>query len=148
MRTFACVPLFFIAVCLQSCATFQPQGLSLAHDVNVPKEFRAGNFSKEHPGYSEGNSTVERYVSAYERGWWVGVDRYASDIDLEDPSTLPGNGWIEEAAGFSAGYADARDRIQLLIHAFGKQKVSAYLQKFKTVSPEENSFSRGERLPP
>jgi hypothetical protein len=31
--------------------------------------FRGGNFSEAHPGFSEGNSTIERYVNAYERGF-------------------------------------------------------------------------------
>ncbi len=117
------------ALYLQGCATHQ--ALTLAHEVNVPKEYRSGNFSDEHPGWDEGNSTIERYVNAYERGWSYAVQRFTRNIDLDDPSTLPGSGWIEEVDGYSAGYADGRDRIEMLIHTYGKQKVSTYLQQFR-----------------
>jgi hypothetical protein len=125
---------FIVALCLSGCAT-QP-GLTLEHNVNVPKEFRSGNFSDEHPGYDEGNSAIERYANAYERGWAYCAARYANNIDLEDPSLPPGSGWVEEAYGFSAGYGDARDRIELLIRTYGKKKVSAYLQPFRVELPD------------
>lgn len=127
--------LLAIPLCLQGCATRQQ--LTLAHDVNVPKQYRTGNFSDEHPGYDEGNSAVERYVNAYERGWSYAVQRFATNIDLDDPSSLPGSGWIEEVDGYTAGYADGRDRIELLIPIYGKQKVSAYLQQFRPEFPDE-----------
>lgn len=128
--------LFFAAALLMAgCATHQT--LTLSHTVNVPKEFRAGNFSQEHPGYSEGNCAVERYVNAYERGWITAVERYANDINLDDPSTLPWSGWVEETEGGSTGYADARDRIQMLIQVYGKEKVSSYLQQFRPEFPRE-----------
>jgi hypothetical protein len=120
---------FVTAMFLQGCAT--RDDLTLQHDVNVPKEFRSGNYSDEHSGYDQGNSTVERYVDAYERGWTYCVERFADNINLDDPSLPPGSGWPEEAYGFSAGYADARDRIESLIRIHGKMKVSAYLQQFR-----------------
>jgi hypothetical protein len=112
------------------CVSQKP-ALSLAHDIDVPSEFRAGNFSAEHPGFSEGNSTIERYVDAYERGWSIAVDRYANDINFSDPSALPMSGWFEEAAGGADGYGAGRDHIEDLIRTHGKQKVSAYLQQFR-----------------
>ena len=123
------------ALCLQGCATHQT--LTLAHNVNVPKEFRSGNFSDEHPGYDEFNSTIERYVDAYERGWACCVARYASNINLEDPSLPGGSGWPEEAYGYSAGYGEARERIESLISMYGKKKVSAYLQQFRPQLSDE-----------
>ena len=86
------------ALALCGCTELQP-ALNLAHDVDVPQHYRAGNFSEEHPGFFEGNSTVERYVSAYERGWWIAVQNYANDINFCDPSALAMNGWPEEALG-------------------------------------------------
>ena len=121
-----------ILVVVAACGCAGPRaGLSLAHNIDVPKEFRAGNFSQEHPGFSEGNSTIERYVNAYERGWCIAVDNYAKDIDFSDPSALVMSGWGEEAAGGADGYTAARDRIEELIRVYGKQKVSSYLQQFR-----------------
>jgi hypothetical protein len=116
-------------LCMQGCATHQ--ALTLAHNVNVPKEYRSGNFSEEHPGYDEFNSTIDRYVDAYERGWNFAVQRYAADINFKDPDPVTGIGWMEEVEGYSAGYYDGRDRIESLIRAYGKSKVSAYLQQFR-----------------
>ena len=127
MLRYALIVLVF-AVC--GCASTRPQ-LTLAHNVDVPKDFRAGNFSEEHPGYDEFNCTIERYVDAYERGWLITVQRYAKDINFDDPSPLVMSGWGEEAAGGGAGYVAARDRIEELIRLYGKQKVSEYLQQFK-----------------
>jgi hypothetical protein len=112
----------------------RPQ-LNLAHNVEVPKEFRSGIFSKEHYFYSEGNSTVERYVAGYEYGWAECVQRFAKNIDFDDPSPFIFGGWVEEQAGGSDGYWAARDRIEQLIRIYGEQKVSDYLQQFKL--PEE-----------
>lgn len=117
------------------CATHQ--ALTLAHDVNVPKEFRSGSFSDEHPDYWEGNSAVERYVDAYERGWLIAVKRYADDINFDDPSPLVMSGWVEEAAGGGAGYGAGCERITRLIEIYGKQKVSAYLEQFRPCFPVE-----------
>lgn len=123
-----------LAVC--GCASTRQQ-LTLAHDVNVPKQYRAGNFSQEHPDYDEGNSTVERYVMAYEHGWAECAQRFAQNIDFDDPSQFIFGGWVEEQAGGAAGYCDARNRIYDLIRIYGKQKVSDYLQQFKL--PDEST---------
>jgi len=108
------------------CASTRPQ-LTLAHDIDVPAEYRAGNFSDAHPGYMSGNSTIERYVNAYERGWLIAVQRYAKDIDYEDSSSFHMNGWMEEVVGGQTGYGDAEGRIMLLIQHFGKPAVSKLL---------------------
>lgn len=129
--------LCFLALCLQGCATHQE--LTLAHKVKVPEEFRAGNFSGNHPGYSEGNSTVERYVNAYERGWALAVKRFANDIDFADPSPFVMSGWAEETEGGDSGYSDGCQRIRSLIEIHGKQKVSAWLQQFEPEVLEENT---------
>jgi hypothetical protein len=104
--------------------------LTLAHNIDVPKEYRAGNFSQEHPGYFAANSTIERYVDAYERGWLIAVQRYAKNINFDDPSPLQMNGWPEEVVGAEAGYAASRDRIESLIQIHGEQKVSELLNEY------------------
>ncbi len=116
------------------CASTRPQ-LTLAHDIDVPTEYRSGNFSEAHPGYMSGNSAIERYVNAYERGWLIAVQRYAKDIDYEDASPFHMNGWIEEVVGGQTGYADAKYRIIQLIQHFGKARVSELLNKWAL--PEE-----------
>jgi hypothetical protein len=119
-----------LALVACGCASTRPP-LTLAHNVEVPKEFRAGSFSKDHPFYMEGNSTVERYVMAYEHGWAECVQRFAKNINFDDPSPYIFGGWVEEQAGGGAGYSAAWDRIHDLIRIYGKQKVSDYLQQFK-----------------
>ena len=128
-RIVTCLRLLLLGPGLQGCAMHH--ALTLAHDVNVPIQFRSGNFSEQHPGFDPGNSTIERYVDAYERGWAYCVRRYADNINFDDPSPVAGIGWIEEVDGFSAGYYDARDRIGSLIHTYGKERVSLYLQQYR-----------------
>ena len=147
MKAFViCLPLFVIALCAQSCAT-HPSELTLAHEVKVPKAFRAGNFSRDHPGYSEGNSTIERYVNAYERGWALAVERFANNIDFDDPSPFVMSGWVEETDGGDTGYADGCSRIRSLIDSFGKQKVSTYLQQFQSELLQENATNIKNQIP-
>ena len=59
------------------------------------------------------------------------MQRYVEDIDFDDPSPLAMSGWPEEAYGGGVGYVAARDRIEQLIRAYGKAKVSEYLQQFR-----------------
>jgi hypothetical protein len=130
----------FLVLAVCGCASTQ-QNLTLAHNIDVPKNYRAGNFSEEHPGYSEGNSTIERYVNAYERGWRYAVQRYANDINFEDPSPVSGIGWMEEVEGFSDGYYAAYKRIDQLIRVYGNRRISEYLQQFRL--PDEETSSSG-----
>jgi hypothetical protein len=106
--------LTILALVACGCVSTRQQ-LTLAHDIEVPREYRSGNFSKEHPSYMAGNSTIERYVDAYERGWLIAVQRYAKNIEFDDPSPLQMNGWQEEVVGAGSGYRDGRDRIKRLI---------------------------------
>lgn len=105
--------------------------LTLTHNIQIPKEWSAGS---ENPGMPD-CGTAERYVSAYDRGWWIAVQRYAEDINFDDPSPLVMNGWAEEAYGGQVGYGSALDRIEELIRVYGKQRVSEYLQQFR--QPDE-----------
>jgi hypothetical protein len=131
MFRYSFILLLFVAC---GCAS-TGQKLTLAHDIEVPKEYQSGNFSPEHPGYMAGNSTVERYVHAYERGWLIAVQRYAKNINFDVPSPLQMNGWEEEVVGAETGYQKARDRIESLIRLYGKQKVSELLNEYAL--PEE-----------
>jgi len=79
----------------------------------------------------EGNSTVERYVNAYERGFQIAVQRYAKDINFDDPNPFIMSGWVEETDGGPAGYCAGTERIEELIRVFGKKRVSEYLQPFR-----------------
>ena len=117
-----------LAAC--GCASTQPH-LTLAHNIEIPKQCRAGSDNPAFPDFG----VAERYVSAYDRGWWIAVQRYAKDINFDDPSPLAMSGWREEAYGGGVGYVAARDRIEELIRTFGKQKVFEYLQPFR--SPDE-----------
>ena len=112
------------------CVSRQPheRHLSLAHEVRVPSTWASGRATPSPPGYSD----IEHYVEAYERGWWSVVHEYAKNIDYEPP---PGfwaiSGWAAESEGWFRGTGDAFMRIDQMIGAFGKRKVSEYLAEFK-----------------
>jgi hypothetical protein len=128
--------LIFWALAVGGCANTPPTPLTLSHDVDVPRKYRAGNFSEEHPGYDEGNSSVERYVNAYEQGFQAAVQEHVKNINFQRTTNFfIMSGWVEETDGGPAGYGAATDRIEELIRVYGKQKVSAYLQQFK--EPED-----------
>ena len=128
MLRYVVILLIFVAF---GC-TSTPQKLTLAHSVEVPKKYRSGNFSEDHPGYFTGynDCTIARYVDAYECGWLIAVHRYAKNINFDDSSPLQMNGWEEEVIGAETGYQKARDRIESLIHTYGKQKVSEFLNEW------------------
>ena len=129
MLRYTIILLFIIAV---GCSSTN-QELTLAHDVGVPKEYRSGNFSKEHPGYFTGynNCTIARYVDSYELGWLTAVQRHAKNIAYEDSSPFHMNGWEEEALGGVNGYNDACKRIRILIQVYGKKKVYELLNEWE-----------------
>lgn len=120
---------------LCGCASTRPK-LTLAHDIQIPKEWRAGSENAAFPDFG----TAERYVGAYDRGWWIMVQNYAKDINFDDPSPLVMSGWPEEAAGGDDGYVAAGDRIEELIRVYGKQQVSEYLRQFK--SSDETGYTK------
>jgi hypothetical protein len=126
MLRFAVIVLTFVAC---GCVSTREK-LTLSHEVEVPSEYRSGNFFNDHPGYMVGNSTIERYVDAYERGWSIAVQRYAKNIEFDDPSPLGMSGWMEEVVGGDSGYSDGREWIQVLIRSYGKQKVSDLLNQY------------------
>jgi len=117
-----------LAAC--GCANTKPS-LTLAHSIKIPKEWSAGSEDASFPDFG----VAERYVSAYDRGWWIAVQQYAKDINYDDPSPFVMNGWPEESYGGPAGYGSACERIDELIRVYGKQKVSEYLQQFRV--PDE-----------
>ncbi|HEU6447185.1 MAG TPA: hypothetical protein VFV23_01950 [Verrucomicrobiae bacterium] len=147
MKCFSLLLLPVIAIDGLFCGCATHQALTLSHNVNVPKEFRAGNFSEEHPGFIEGNSTVERYVNAYERGWVLAVERFADNIDFDDPSPFVMSGWPEESFGGDSGYSDGCARIRSLIEIYGEQKVSDYLQQFRPELPEDKTTKIENQIP-
>lgn len=122
LRWFALVPVALIA----GCAMQPSKELSLAHAIDVPKQYQQGADAPP-PGLSP----IERYVSGYDIGWWAAVGKYRQDIDFCDPSQIVVGGWPDEQIGGCQGYYDARIRIETLIQTFGKQRVSLYLQQFQ-----------------
>ena len=110
-----------LAAC--GCASTKPS-LTLAHTIQIPKQWSDGS---EDANFSD-FGVAERYVSAYDRGWWIAVQRYAENTDFDDPSPLVMNGWPEEAYGGQVGYGSACERIEESIRVYGRQRVSDYLQ--------------------
>jgi hypothetical protein len=101
--------------------------LTLAHTIDVPAHWRGGSEQPWQPDVGP----IHRYIDAYDRGWWTGVERYMKNMDFDDPSPLVMSGWPEEAAGGADGYYHARERVEQLIRVFGKRRVFEYLQQFK-----------------
>ena len=78
------------------------------------------------------DSDISRYVSGYDRGWWWCVVQHERDIDYRaNSSAYPISGWPAETYGWPAGIADAQARIEQLVRAYGKLKVSDLLSDFK-----------------
>src|SRR3954453_21966822 len=95
--------------------------------IAIPKRWSAGS---NDPAFSD-FGVAERYVSAYDRGWWIAVQERANNIDFQDTCQFVMNGWAEESYGGSEGYWGACDKIDKLVRVYGKQRVSEYLQQFK-----------------
>jgi hypothetical protein len=111
------------------CAHTSPQ-LTLAHNILVPKEWRGG---ASDPVFRDA-SDIYRYTSAYERGWWWCVVKHARDIDFRPTCSDEFiSGWAAETYGWPAGVDDAQARIEQLIQAYGKQRVSGLLSDFKDI---------------
>jgi hypothetical protein len=117
--------LLLLAAC--GCTTSQPK-LSLAHEIRVPKQWQGG--ANCPPIWSD--SDISRYVTSYDRGWWWCIVQHAGDVDFQPKcSDFSFNGWESETEGWSAGVSDAQVRIEGLIRAYGKQKISISLADFK-----------------
>ncbi len=121
-----------LALTICGCAHV-PLELTLAHDVRVPKEWRGG---ASDPVFTD-SSNIYRYASAYERGWWWCVVSHAKNIEFR-PSCSDGfiSGWPAETYGWPAGVDDAQTRIEQLVRAYGKRRISALLSDFKDLEPD------------
>ena len=115
-----------IVALIGGCAS-KPPTLSLAHQVDVPPSWRSG---RDTPG-SWGESDIERYVDAFERGWWSCIELYARNIDFDSKEISFGSGWPSECEGWQAGVWDAAARIRQLVGTFGRERISEYLIQFR-----------------
>lgn len=104
-----------------------PRHMSLAHEIEVPKEWRGGT---RFPAFPD-DSDIARYVSAYERGWWWRVGKSARNITFQhECSDLFISGWPAATYGWPQGVQDADARIRDLISDFGEPMVSEFLSQF------------------
>ena len=79
-----------------------------------------------------GDTDAQRYIAAYESGWWAVIRDYVRNIDYDPPCDLwTSSGWPATTYGWERGTGDAIIRIEQLTGAFGKQQVSEYLSQFK-----------------
>src|SRR6266481_4250203 len=125
--------ILLLTVC--GCAHTPPQ-LTLAHDIRVPKEWRAGATLPVF--FIGGTSEIERYISSYDRGWWWCVIHHARDIQFQpECSAYFISGWASETYGWPAGVCDAQARIEQLVRAYGEQRVSDLLSEFKEIKLDD-----------
>jgi hypothetical protein len=131
LKTISVIVISVFALC--GCVSVPPK-LTLDHEVRVPKEWSGG---ANCPGFSD-DGNIERYVSAYDRGWWWCVVEHAKDIDFQPKcSDYFISGWAAETYGWPAGVSDADTRIEKLVSTYGKQKVSAMLSEYKDVKLDD-----------
>ena len=97
----------------------------LVHDtVRVPVRFQGAR------GAAGDISDHERYLAAYEDGWWQCLANYLEDIDYHPTETeKAGNGWPSEWEGRADGFNDAERQVESLIRRFGKTKTREALKK-------------------
>jgi len=95
---------------------------SMYHEVTVPKKFCSGR------GWHAAPSDIERYVKAYEDGWWRCIKLHVKDIDYQSTDAdKTGIGWPARVEGLRQGFEDAQARISSNIERFGKKRTHEYL---------------------
>jgi len=111
---------------LAGCASIageDPKEL-LAHEVIIPKEFRAGMANPNLP------SAAQRYLDAYDSAWWACIGDFAREIDhVATTSDRAGNGWPSAVVGFSDGYSAAESRVKKIKDRFGRAQAQALFKK-------------------
>lgn len=114
----ACILLAEAAGCARVAS-----GPNMYHEVLVPREFRAGRACAHTP------SNHERYVGAYETGWWACIESHVRDIDYQSTETDKiGVGWPAAVAGTRQGFEDCEVRIKHNIGRYGKHEMWQYLR--------------------
>jgi hypothetical protein len=120
--------LLSVVLVATGCASGHQHRLTLEHQIPVPPEWRSGKGTPGPPGGSD----IERYIDAYESGWWRVVREYAKNIGYDPPCDLwTSSGWPAATYGWEQGTGDAIIRIGQLTGAFGRQEVSEYLSQFR-----------------
>ncbi len=107
---------YFLLLSVAGCSTV---ALSLEHKIEVPAAYSS-------PAPTEaGVSPMQRYVDAYERGWWNCVAARIKALD--DPCRNVAVGWPSEVFGYADGSMAADERVKQLLKSFGKDKTHSYL---------------------
>ena len=115
---------FPLALVLLTGCSESMQGPTMYHEVQVPPEFRAGR------GWAYAPSDHERYLEAYERGWWGCIEAYGADIDYESTdSDRIGVGWPAAVQGVRDGFDDCEARIRENIRRYGKERTQEHLMQ-------------------
>ena len=111
-----------LLISMASC-TFSKGDLSLSHQVHVPDEYGAGRMTASDP------SDQERYIHAYEQGWWSCTTNYAGDINYTSTSEdRAWNGWPAAVEGGLRGYEAAERHILTLKEKFGPTRTQTFLK--------------------
>lgn len=111
-------------VLLAGCSTPNQPEVGMG-EVPIPKRY--------HPDliYMDmGPSDHERYLDAYERGYWDCIIRYCKDINyVPKDSDSYGNGWGSEVEGYGDGYTAAEKDMARNFRRFGRVRTAQYLEK-------------------
>ena len=96
--------------------------LNMNHRIKIPSEY---SFGSERPALS---SSIEKYISSYEKAWWDCVQKHYTNIDyLLIKSDTYGNGTSASIDGWKEGFLASNTKLKELINLHGKTKVHRYL---------------------
>lgn len=105
------------------CEDSQP-GPDMDHRVDVPLKFHEGRGARNVP------SNHERYLEAYEEGWWDCVERFAADIEHGTVETEKAAvGGPVRIQGYRNGFEDAQERIRSNASRYGRERTREHLQR-------------------
>lgn len=110
--------------CLPGCG--EAIGVArMSHDeVRVPTRFRGARVCVGDI------SDHERYVRAYEEGWWDCVRLYVRDIDYITRETdRAASGWPSAVEGYADGFREAEGQIKQNIEHYGRKDAREALRR-------------------
>jgi hypothetical protein len=110
------------AVVLTGCSTCNAP--RFVHDtVRVPQRFQGAR------ACVGDISDHERYVEAFEDGWWDCISFFVDDIDYHSTAfDRAENGWPSAVEGYADGFNDAERQVLSNVRRYGKVRTRQAIQ--------------------